>query len=364
MAPLDTVVARAPHGVRIEALPGQGLGVALPLVLRPDGRPYVEDLVGWLTEHRRWVHDAMRRHGAVLLRGFALDHALAFERVALAIEPGLSRDYLGTSPRDAVTSYVFNASELPNYYPIPQHCEMTFVRQPPRRIFFACLRAPLVGGETPLVDGRLIAKDLDPAVLARFVSGGIRIIRNYAGPESPRAAALDPWKLKRWDEMFATRDRARVEQICDEQGFTPTWRPEGRLRLVSEHDALRPHPETGEPVWFNHVQVFHLRSAGAELRRVFQRRGDPRDGALALAISAAARLRQRVQPAEDLPLHCTYRDGREIPDADLEHLRDVIWRNMVIEPWQRGDVVAVDNASVAHGRLPYRGPRKVVVAWA
>jgi hypothetical protein len=48
----------------------------------------------------------------------------------------------------------------------------------------------------------------------------------------------------------------------------------------------------------------------------------------------------------------------------MEHVRDVIWNNMVITPWRRGDVVAIDNHSVAHGRLPYRGPRQVAVCWA
>jgi hypothetical protein len=63
-------------------------------------------------------------------------------------------------------------------------------------------------------------------------------------------------------------------------------------------------------------------------------------------------------------MHCTYADGSEIPAADMEHVRDVIWDHMVIFPWRRGDVVAIDNFSVAHGRLPYRGLRTVAVAWA
>ena len=49
---------------------------------------------------------------------------------------------------------------------------------------------------------------------------------------------------------------------------------------------------------------------------------------------------------------------------DLEHLRDTIWRHMIAEPWRAGDMVVIDNFAVSHGRLPYRGPRQVVVAWA
>jgi hypothetical protein len=198
-------------------------------------------------------------------------------------------------------------------------------------------------------------------VRERFVRGGIRIIRNYDGPASRRR---DLWQLKRWDQMFLTTDRAAVEAQCAAQGFQVTWGAGDRLRLISDHDALRPHPETGVPVWFNHVQVFHAGSAASELRRVHARQGDLRS----LALSQFARLviaaRRRFTAADELPMHCTHRDGREIDPGDLEHLRDVIWKNMLIFPWQTGDIVVIDNASVSHGRLPYRGPRQVVVAWA
>jgi alpha-ketoglutarate-dependent taurine dioxygenase len=68
-----------------------------------------------------------------------------------------------------VTKYIFNASELPGFYPIPQHCEMSFLRDPPQRLFFCCLVAPQsFGGETPLCDFRAVYRDLDPLVRSRF----------------------------------------------------------------------------------------------------------------------------------------------------------------------------------------------------
>ena len=63
-------------------------------------------------------------------------------------------------------------------------------------------------------------------------------------------------------------------------------------------------------------------------------------------------------------MHCTYGDGGEIADADMEKIRDAVWKNLVAIPWQRGDVVAIDNFAVSHGRLPFQGPRQIAVCWA
>src|SRR4051794_15159570 len=109
----------------------------LPLVLEPERESSVDALVAGLD--RQSLLAQLRKHGALLFRGFEVRDAKAFERIALAIDPVLGREYLGTSPRNALTDYVFSASELPGWYPIPQHCEMTFLKKPPRRLYFACL---------------------------------------------------------------------------------------------------------------------------------------------------------------------------------------------------------------------------------
>lgn len=343
--------------VRFSAIRNDG-GDVLPVAEGHGPAPAFVD------DHRGWLDDQLRTRGAALLRGFTVRTAAEFEAAARAVEPALQNEYLGTSPRDARTPYVFSASELPPYYPIPQHCEMTFVKDPPRRLMFACLVAARRGGETPVADMRAVAADLDPAVRGRFERGGLRIIRNYGGPSG--AGKRDLWQLKRWDELFSTTDRAEVEAKCAAQGvFTDLqWGPGDRLRLVSEHDALRPHPDTGAPVWFNHAQVFHLSTAPSELRRIFRRTGELRSGALWAFSAAVIAARARLRRPEDQALHCTHRGGREIDVADLEHVRDAIWRRMIAEPWRAGDVLVIDNFAVAHGRLPYHGAREVVVAWA
>jgi hypothetical protein len=263
-----------------------------------------------------------------------------------------------------VTDYVFNASELPCYYPIPQHIEMSFVARPPRTVFFSCLVEPTgPGGETPLVDFRAVLRDLDPSVRRRFERLGVRNVRNYDGPATPKGRDL--WKLKRWDEMFGTTDKAEVVRIAKDHGFAPQWKAQDRLVLINTQPATRVHPETGEPVWFNHVQVFHPGAAAGEYLRIARRQG-PRLRYLGLAAFASTlvAIKRRLLADEDQAMFCSYGDGSPISDSDLGAVRDAIWKNLVFPRWRRGDVVAIDNRAIGHGRMPYRGPRHIVVSWA
>lgn len=346
--------------VRLGSVAGEKNG--LPLTVEPGTVRDPAALAQWLESARDWQRQQLRNHGALLFRGFGIATAQDFERVARAVDPELKNEYLGTSPRDALTEYVFSASELPGFYPIPEHCEMTFTAHPPRRIFFWCgiePRAP--GGETPLVDFARVWSELDPAVRQRFETGGIRIVRNYSGPG---AAGRDLFQLKRWDQMFRTTDKAQVEAMARAEGFEPSWHANDRLTLISRHKPARPHPETGAPVWFNHSQVFHLSTAPAEFRRIHRYRPGLRSLGLWLFSTLLVAWKRLRLAADEQAMHCTYEDGSEIPAADMEHVRDLIWSNLVVYAWKQGDVVAIDNNRVGHGRLPYQGPRMVAVCWA
>jgi len=253
----------------------------LPLVVEPRERRDAAALEGFLHEHADWVAERLRRHGAILLRGFAIDAAEDFEAVARAIDPALGCEYLGTSPRRALTPHVFTASELPPYYPIPQHCEMSFVARPPRH-----------------------------------------------------------------------------------QGFAATWLPGGGLRLVSTQALTRVHPETGERAWHNHLATFHLSSAPDEYRQILRRRPSARIWCLWQLSRVLVAAQRRLRRADEQSMHCTRSDGGEIPDEDVARVREAIARHMVVFSWRRGDVLAIDNYAVSHGRFPYVGHREIAVAWA
>ena len=340
-----------------------------PLAEAPNGTPAglrvsnsdVNRFAAWAREHHDELRAHVVQHGAVHIRGLDAGDPQRFERAVRGFTEDLKRDYLGTSPRDAVADYVFHASELPGFYPIPQHIEMSFTNHPPTWIFFGCTIAPERFGETPVTDFRAVARDLDAGTRTRFEHRGIKVIRNY-GP--PGQTNRDLWQLKPWHQMFGTTDHGAVEARCAEEGFEPTWRPDGGLRLISFHKPFQRHAETGEEVWFNHTQVFHLSAAYGEYKRIARLR----PSATTLAVAAFARLSTRIKRAttavEDHAMHATHADGSEISSADMENVRDAIWKNTTRVPWRVGDVLIVDNRSTAHGRMPYKGPREVIVSWA
>lgn len=358
--PADSPIAAEPAGCRI----GTTGAAALPLVIEPGESSEPRWLAAWLSTNRTWLLDRMGSNGALLLRGFAVRHAVDFQAIALAVDGELKTEYLGTSPRRPVagTTHVFSASELPPFYPIPQHAEMTFTANPPRHLFFCCLEVPATGGETPLVDLRKVYADLASGVRDRFEQGGLRIVRNYASPSG--RGRFNPWQLKPWPDMFETTERATVDAKCGEQGFTTEWSRGGDLRIVSTQPVSRVHRRSGRKAWFNHSQVFHLSAGEGEYRRIFKMRPTLRHWAVWKLTAVLAGLQRWLVSSDDYAMHCTRRDGTEIPDPDMEAVRDAIWQNLSVTPWQHGDVLLIDNHAVGHGRLPYRGPRGVAAAWA
>ena len=62
----------------------------------------------------------------------------------------------------------------------------------------------------------------------------------------------------------------------------------------------------------------------------------------------------------------TRRQG--LAGAVMAPLEDAIRRAydecLLVRPWEQGDLVVVDNLKVSHGRKPYSGDRRVLVAMA
>jgi alpha-ketoglutarate-dependent taurine dioxygenase len=337
----------------------------LPLLVEPDGAGNTKnDLLNWLKENKDSFTQRFYESGAVLFRGFNIDTPADFESITLQVDPRMEEGYYGTSPRNLVkgTRHVYTASELPGYYPIMQHCEMSYAKQPPITLFFYCHIEPAYGGETPLCNFRKVYQQLNPEIKQAFDKKGVITVRNYSGLGSKKRFNL--FELKQWDEIFHTTEKAEVEKQCREQDIEFEWFDNGSLRLMHKTPATIKHPVTGETVWFNHTQVFHPDAAPVEYRYIHQRQHRIKTLFWSVLTGIMVKAKKLTTEPIDQSMNVLFGDGSEIPASYIQHIEDVIWKNLVIIPWKKNDIIAIDNFSTSHGRLPYEGEREILVCWS
>jgi hypothetical protein len=301
-------------------------GQKLPLLVQPAVAGV--DLADWARANADFWEAKLLEHGAILFRDFALDCVADFEKAASAICPDLFAEY-GDLPREGASDRVYASTPYPADETILFHNESSHLPRWPRKQFFFCVQPAREGGETPLLDCRQVYQELDPDIRNQFADKGLMYVRNFVpGIDVP------------WQEFFHTRDRAVVETICREEGMTCEWTVGDGLRIRQRARAVLKHPRTGEMVWFNQVQLHHPFCLNPAVRASLQ----------------------SLFGEEDRPRSVCYGDGSPIPDAVMERLGALYWRLAVQSPWQKGDMILLDNMLVAHARNPFVGPRKIVVA--
>lgn len=301
------------------------------LVLRLEPAVPGLDLVEWAANNRDLLTEQLHAHGALLFRGFGGPSMRVFESFAGVFAEELAEYRFRSTPRKAVEGRVYTSTEYPADQTIPQHNENSYAHQWPKKLWFHCLKAAETGGETPLADSRLVYQQLSDATKAKLIEKGVLYVRNYG----------DRLDLP-WQEVFQTNDPAEVESFCRSTGMEFEWLPNGRLRTKSVRPAVVDHPVSGEPVWFNQAHLFHVSSLPDGMRQ-------------ALCGSLAE---------EDYPRNTYYGDGTPFEPEVLAEIRRVYESLTVSFPWEEGDILMVDNLRCTHGRNPYTGERKVVVAMA
>jgi hypothetical protein len=63
-----------------------------------------------------------------------------------------------------------------------------------------------------------------------------------------------------------------------------------------------------------------------------------------------------------LPQNVCFGDDSPISEEMLEAVRAAVKAEMRTFPWRRGDLLMLDNMLVCHGRMPFKGPREILVS--
>ena len=286
------------------------------------------ELSEWIGLNRNMLENKVTESGALLFRGFGIDSAVKFERMANAYCPELFASY-GDLPKEKLGKQIYHSTPYPNDKAILFHNESSHTQQWPMKQMFAGLIAAQSGGETPLVDCRKVYQSLEPAIRAKLADKKLMYVRNFI-------EGLDV----AWQDFFKTDDRTEVEQICRDTDVECEWLADNHLRTRKIAQAICLHPKTGENLFFNQIQLHHIAYMDTA----------ERDSLLTLF------------KKEDLPRNVYYGDGSEIEDEVIAQINQAYDQHAYISEWQQGDFIILDNMMVAHGRLPFEGDRKVVVA--
>lgn len=197
------------------------------------------------------------------------------------------------------------------------------------KLMFLCAEAAPEGGATPLARNSAVTDRISQQTRDKFRDLGVLYARNY-GP------TLDlPWQV-----VFQTSERSGVEAFCRENGIDTAWGPNDNLRTTQVCQGLAIHPTTRQELWFNQAHLFHVTNLDKATR--------------------AAML--TLFSEEQLPRNAYFGDGSAIDAAMLDEIRRAFEQELAVFNWQTNDVLLVDNMLVSHGRQPFRGPRKILVA--
>ncbi|MFO0777382.1 MAG: amino acid adenylation domain-containing protein [Nitrospira sp.] len=298
----------------------------LPLVIQPAVEDV--DLAAWGQENRGKVEEELLVHGAILFRGFSLKGAEDFEQVAQALCPTLFGEY-GDLPREKAGRHLYGSTPYPADRAILFHNESSHLHRWPLKQSFFCVQASQEGGETPIVDCRKMCERLRPKLRKKFEEQALMYVRNFT-----------PGFDVSWQDFFHTEDKSVVEQTCRQHGVELDWTSDGGLRTRQVCPAIIKHPKTGEWVFFNQIQLHHISYLEPAVRSSLV----------------------EVLGIERVPRNVYFGDGSPIEDETAAEIGELYERTSVRFPWQNGDLLMLDNMLVAHARLPFVGPRKIVVA--
>lgn len=308
----------------------------LPVLVEPsrkgESNRSLETLISKISDSREFLQGSLLENGALLFRGYAVATPVDFQQFVRTFSGKELLNYAGgVSPRIELGSGVYTSTEYPSQLSLALHNELSYSDKYPAHVYFCCLVVPEQGGETPIGDSRKILKRIAPEIVAEFRDKQIKYDRNLFSDSGSGFS---------WQDAFETNDKSKIENYCRRSKINFNWKEDGGLRLSQTRPATALHPVTGEEVWFNQADGFHVSNLDAETYQ-----------------SLAS-----IMSEEDFRLNARFGDNSLLDVAALNHIRDALKQEMVIFQWQTGDILVLDNLLTAHGRMPFSGARRIVLA--
>lgn len=286
-------------------------------------------LMRWYCSNEAEINDTLMQFGAVLFRGFKMHDQDDFSEFVARVFSRPAAYVEGATPRTNLGTGVYTSTEFSNRHEIAFHNELSYVTEPPGRLAFCCIQPPETGGQTPIAHVGKVYERISPATKDLFDKHGWLLRRHYC-------KGFGPTIFKAFDKNTISG----VREYC-EQANVQLFDLGGDHYLTEQtRPAVHYHPKDDQPLWFNHVAFWHVSSLSPEIR-----------GEL-----------QNVFGESAFPYSTFLGDGSDIPHSIIDEIRQAYQAEEVLFDWHAGDVLLLDNWRVAHGRKPFTGKRKVLVA--
>lgn len=295
-----------------------------PLVIKPNNTGLI--LNDWIVNHKEQFENKVKKHGAILFRGFHINSVEKFENFSKLYADVPLEYNLRSSPRYSVGKNVYHTTTYPKEYSIQMHSESSYAPNHPSNIVFCCVNPADERGETPIADNRLVLSYLNDDLKNRFSDKGVKYVRNLN-----KEVGLP------WQEVFQTSNKEEVEEECKKTRIDFYWRSHNELVLTWNKKAIWEHPLTKELVWFNHGFFFNKYALEDILLEV-------------------------VKTDDQLPNNTFFGDGSIISKEEIEEIRMAYKKTTIEFSWEKGDVLFLDNMLMSHGRNPYSGDRKIITS--
>ncbi|MDP9649639.1 TauD/TfdA family dioxygenase [Paraburkholderia caledonica] len=262
--------------------------------------------------------------GAVLLRGFAVASAREFGDAMKAFGAKPLAYQERSTPRTHIEGALYTATEYPAREPIFLHNENAYASHWPRFVAFFCERPAEVGGAMTLADTRDVYRGVPADVRHACETRGLSYLRRFIAGVGYS-----------WQEAFGVREEAELARVLAALGYLTQW--DGDQCVVQRASTWTMlHPETDEPLWFNHGVFFNAMSLPEATRRAFE----------------------QLFGAQGYPFQTTYRDGSPIDEPTYRAIKKAYVQASRRLLLQRSDVLLLDNLLTAHGREAYEGQRR------
>jgi len=249
--------------------------------------------------------------------------------------------------RTSIAGNIHKIGGAPAHIYVTGHSEASYLENSPRFLLFTCLEPVDDGGQTPIFNIKKLVEviarnNVGRQLLSDVKKDNVTYIRNDVSQESPLAEAKAV-NYPTWQNRFKNMTKAEIIEKMQNNNIHAYFDENDTLHSEWTFSGFRPHPDTGEDIWFNQLYAmngYYWKQHGVQ-------------EILDL-------------PLDKRPLHTKVGTDEHARDLTEEEYLIINSAHLEVEEkfaWKKGRVLFVDNFAYQHGRLPYKGHRKCAVGW-